>query len=299
MVQDALEPERIVVGVTDARSLRYLVRAYRGFKAPMLKLSPAGAELVKYASNAYLALKVSYANELSRWTERLGENVDDVVSAVGLDPRIGTAFLKAGPGFGGSCFDKDLRAFLDRARELGIRMRSAEAALAINDEQTDHAFELIRRTAGGLRGKTVTVLGLSFKAGTDDVRESRAFPIVDRLIQAGASVRVHDPFALGNFRREWRRRTSRSGHRITFSSSIRRSLKGTDLAVIQTDWPEYLPWRSRWSESMRRPLVVDLRRALRPPAGDRSGLRVVALGVGVVPPRASGSRSVGPTRRQR
>ena len=189
MVHDALHPERIVVGATDGRSFRRIAGAYRGFDAPILKLSPSGAELVKYASNAFLALKVSFANELSHWTENLGGNVDEVVVAVGADPRIGQAFLRAGPGFGGSCFDKDLRAFLGRAEGLGIRVRSAETALAINREQTDHSFALIRDSVGVLRRKSVAVLGLAFKAGTDDVRESRAFPIIERLLAAGARVR--------------------------------------------------------------------------------------------------------------
>ena len=193
MVHDALHPERIVVGATDGRSFRRIAGAYRGFDAPILKLSPSGAELVKYASNAFLALKVSFANELSHWTENLGGNVDEVVVAVGADPRIGQAFLRAGPGFGGSCFDKDLRAFLGRAEGLGIRVRSAETALAINREQTDHSFALIRDSVGVLRRKSVAVLGLAFKAGTDDVRESRAFPIIERLLAAGARVRGTRP----------------------------------------------------------------------------------------------------------
>lgn len=226
MVHDALYPERIVIGTTDAHSHRELRAAYEGFEAPVLELSPSGAELVKHASNAFLALKVSYANELSRWTERLGENVDDVVAAIGADPRIGVAFLRAGPGFGGSCFDKDLRAFHHRGEELGIPIRSAETALAINVDQTTHAFELVRVAAGTLRGKTVAMLGLAFKAGTDDVRESRAFPIAERLLTAGARIRFHDPAALSKFEREWRRRAASSPGRVTFSASVPRTLRG-------------------------------------------------------------------------
>jgi UDPglucose 6-dehydrogenase len=287
MVRDALQPERIVVGATAARSFRWFDAVYDGFDAPILRLSPSGAELVKYASNAFLALKVSYANEISRWTEALGGNVDDVVAAIGADPRIGPAFLKAGPGFGGSCFGKDLRAFLGRAEDLGIRLRTAETSLAINQEQTDHAFELIRGAAGALRGKTVTVLGLAFKAGTDDVRDSRAFPIVERLLTAGARVRLHDPAALRNFRLEWRRRSPGSAHRVAFCSSVLGALRGADVAVLQADWPEYLAWPRRWTNGMRVPLLVDLRRAIRPAVCDRARLKVVALGVGTAPPNAS------------
>jgi len=288
MVADALRPERIVAGVMDARSLRWLRRAYAGFDTAVATLSPSGAELVKYASNAFLALKVSFANELSRWTERLGGNVDHVVAAVGMDPRIGASFLHAGPGFGGSCFDKDLRAILGRADELGLRLRTAETALAINREQTDHAFELVRDAAGGLRGKTVTVLGLAFKAGTNDVRESRAFPIVERLLNAGARVRVHDPVALENFRRQLTQRAGRSVRRVSFCRSAERALRGADLAVLQAEWPQYLRWPPRWTRGMRRPLVVDLRRALPEAVSDRAQVKVVALGVG--PASANGSK---------
>ncbi|MGA8604996.1 MAG: nucleotide sugar dehydrogenase [Thermoplasmata archaeon] len=299
MVRDALRPERIVVGVTDAESLRRFAAAYRGFDAPILKLSPSGAELVKYASNAFLALKVSFANELSHWTENLGGNIDEVVAAVGADPRIGRAFLRAGPGFGGSCFDKDLRAFLGRAESLGIRFRSAETALAINREQTDHSFGLIREAAGALRRKSVAVLGLAFKAGTDDVRESRAFPIVERLLGAGARVRVHDPVALRNFRREWLRRPGFSGGQVAFCPSIAGALRGTNLAVIQADWPDYLDWPLRWTRSMRVPLVVDLRRALSPSVIERARLKVVALGVGPAKGNPLPARAATRARRRR
>ncbi len=196
MVHDTLHPQRIVLGASDPQAVRWLVGLYRRFDAPVFELSPSAAELVKYASNAFLALKVSFANEIGRLTERLDGNVDRVMDAVGADPRIGTEFLRAGPGFGGSCFRKDLRAMVARADELGVRFRSGENALAINSDQMVHAIDLVRRTAGTLRNRTVTVLGVAFKAGTDDVRESRALPLVKALLQGGARVRLHDPEAL-------------------------------------------------------------------------------------------------------
>jgi UDPglucose 6-dehydrogenase len=284
MVVDALQPERIVVGATDSQAFRWVTAAYQGFDAPIFELSPSGAELVKYASNAFLALKVSFSNELSRWTERFGGNIDDVTKAVGADPRIGSLFLRAGPGYGGSCFEKDLRAFVGRAEELGLRVRSAETALAINEDQTRHAVELVREAAGSLRGKTVCVLGLSFKAGTDDVRESRAFPIIEHLLKAGARVRAHDPAALPNFRREWRKRHGPSGRRVSFCPSIPGALRGADVAVLQSDWAVYRRWAPRWIKGMRSPVLVDLRRAVSSAPRGEAGLRVVALGIGAPPP---------------
>ncbi len=283
MVRDALHPSRIVLGGLDRRALRQVRGLYGGFGAPVFEMSPSEAELVKYASNALLALKVSFANEVGRLAERLGGNVDEVMQATGADPRIGPAFLRAGPGFGGSCFRKDLRAIVERSRALGERFRSGETALAINDDQVEHALALVRAGAGRLRGRTVAVLGLAFKAGTDDVRESRAFPLVQGLIRRGAKVRVHDPVALENFRRAWTHPPRRGSSRVTFCRSVEGALRGTDLAVLHTDWPAYARWPARWSRAMRTPTLVDLRREISLGVRRRAGLRVIALGVGPAP----------------
>ncbi len=281
MVEDALRPARIVVGARDPRARRRLRAVYAGFPAPVLELPPAGAELVKHGSNEFLALKVSYANELARWSERLGTDVDPIVDAIGTDPRIGKAFLRAGPGFGGSCFEKDLRAFERRGGVLGLAPRIPATVLAVNDDQTAHAVELIRSAVPSLRGRRVAVLGLAFKVGTDDVRESRAFPIVERLVAAGARVRVHDPSALGNFRTAWERRGR--GGQVEFARSVPKALGGADLAVVQADWPTYRQWKPAWTRAMRSPTVVDLRRGIDPSLARRRGLTVVALGRGTAP----------------
>jgi UDPglucose 6-dehydrogenase len=280
MVKDAVRPERIVVGATDRRALRLLLRAYRPFRAPIYRLTPAGAELVKYSSNAFLALKVSFANEVSRLGDRLGANVDEVMEAVGRDPRIGPRFLRAGPGFGGSCFDKDLRAFASRARELGLRLRSAEAALRINDDQLAYVLEVLRSAVGSLKGRRIALLGLSFKAGTDDTRESRALPIAAGLVAEGAVVRGTDPAALENFRSAWRATPHSSRGRVEFCRSVPEALTNADAAVLQADWPEFLAWKASWTERMRRPLLIDLRRAVRPNVARRAGLTVVGIGAG-------------------
>jgi UDPglucose 6-dehydrogenase len=280
MVQDAVYPQRVVIGSSDPRATRWLSAVYRPFDTRQFILSPSAAELVKYASNAFLAIKVSFANEIGRLTERLDTNVDDVMEAVGGDPRIGKHFLLAGPGFGGSCFRKDLRAIVARAKELGVRFRSAENALTVNAEQATHVLDLVRGAAPPLRHKTVAVLGLAFKAGTDDVRESRAFPIVEGLLREGARVRVHDPVALANFRRDWTLHGEKASGKIAFCPSVGGALRGADLAVLQTDWPQYRRWPSRWTARMRSPILIDLRRAIPLSVRTRAGLNVVALGVG-------------------
>lgn len=288
MIRDALRPDRIVIGASDRRSAEWLKGLYARFPAPLYLLSPSGAELVKYASNAFLATKLSFANEIAALTERLDESVDNVMSAVGADGRIGGRYLRAGPGFGGSCLEKDLRALVARAHEWGVPFRTGESALATNEDQVSHSLRLIARATGGLRGRSVAVLGLSFKAGTDDVRESRAFPIVGGLLAHGAKVRVHDPVAMSNFRREWSRSRSRGARVPKFCASIPEALKGVDAAVIQAEWPVYADWAPAWTAAMRRPLVVDLRRLLLPGTARRAGLEVVALGVGQGPSHGPG-----------
>jgi len=280
MVRDAVHPDRIVVGTGDSRSRAWLRNVYTPFRSPIYFVTPSGAELVKYSANAFLALKVSFANEISRVTEMLDLSIDRVMEAMGADPRIGNRFLNAGPGFGGSCFEKDLKALIVRAREFGIRFRSGEAALAINQEQSKHVMSLVRLVANPLKGKTVTVLGVAFKPGTEDVRESRAFPLVAGLVHEGARVRVHDPTALSNFRKEWERRSASGSARIEFCESVLESLSGADLAILQADWSEYREWRSEWTRRMKVPVLVDLRRSLDPRTRGALGLRVVSLGVG-------------------
>ena len=293
LVPDSLRPSRVVLGVSDPRAARTLRRLYRPFRVPVFELSPSGAELVKYSANSFLALKVSFANEISRIAESVGTDVDDVMEAVGSDPRVGPRFLSAGPGFGGSCFDKDLRAFTRKAEDLHRRFRLGEAALQVNEEQVEHVLRLVRRAAkGSLRGKTVALLGLAFKEGTDDVRESRALPISEALLALGATVRGHDPVATANFARAWRRTHPRPTSRLRLFTSVSSALEGADLVVLQTPWPLYCSWRPAWTQRMRDPVLVDLRRALNPSKAIAVGLRVVALG------RASPAGKGSPRRRR-
>jgi UDPglucose 6-dehydrogenase len=287
MVHDVLEPERIVFGVSSPADARQLRAVYRGFPAPVIVLSPTGAELVKYASNAFLALKVTFVNEIARVAEAVGADVDAVADAVGRDSRIGGKFLSAGPGFGGSCFEKDVRALVARSHDLGVRPRTLEALVPSNEDQTRHAFDLIRSAVGPLRGKRVAILGLSFKAGTDDVRESRALPLAREIRRQGANVRLHDPVSLENFRRAWGGDGGREPRGVRFCRTVAEALQGADVAVVQASWPEYLNFPLTWTARMRRPLVVDLRRALPMRVRARSDLRWVGLGTASAGPGES------------
>lgn len=287
LVHDALHPHRVVIGTHDLRARAWLRRAYRPFRAPVYSLSPSGAELVKYSSNAFLALKVSFANEIARLADRLGVNVDDVMEAVGHDPRIGQRFLRAGPGFGGSCLEKDVRAFVTCSADLGVHLRTGRTALQVNDEQLAYAVDLVRSEVGSLSGKTLAILGLSFKAGTDDVRETRAVPLARALLDAGAKVRGHDPVAIENFERLWTDLYGRGDTGVRLCPTVEETLAGADAAILQADWPLYLRWTRAWTGLMRRPLLVDLRRAVDPRTAARRGLALVGLGAGNAP-RAGG-----------
>jgi UDPglucose 6-dehydrogenase len=291
MVADVLHPERIVIGVTQARDRRDLRRLYANFGAPLLTLTPTGAELVKYASNAFLAAKVTLANEFACIAERVGVDVDSVLGAVGRDSRIGTKFLRAGPGFGGSCFDKDLKAVTGQARGMGLRLAMLEAVVRSNDAQAAHAYALVRESMGTARGRRIALLGLSFKTGTDDVRGSRALPIARAALADGASVRVHDPVALANFRTQWAALSDSPTGSIRFCDSPEEALRGADAAILHTPWPEYQSFPARWTGMMRSPLVVDLRRALAVRERHRSDFVWVGLGTSRTEPQTE--REVG------
>jgi UDPglucose 6-dehydrogenase len=282
MVQDALTPSRIVLGVSDGRSEQALREVYGGFPSERVVLPPASAELVKYASNALLAVKVSFANEIARVAEKVGADVYPVMEAVGLDPRLGPHFLKAGPGFGGSCFPKDLKGLVALARQLHSPIPVTEGALSVNESQARHVVDLAEGAVGGsLAGREVALLGLAFKAGTDDVRESRAYPILGELLKRGALVRLHDPRAAEAFREGLPALLAGdAGARAQFCNTAQEALAGADVALLQCDWPEYrdLPVGA-WKE-LRGKVVVDSRRSVDPRTLRKAGLRYVALGLG-------------------
>jgi UDPglucose 6-dehydrogenase len=280
MVRDATSPDRIVVGTSTARDERLLRRIYAQFPSRLVVVSPTEAELTKYSSNAFLALKVTFANEVSRLAESVGASIDPVMDAVGLDPRVGPRFLSAGPGFGGSCFEKDVLAFATSSRARGVRMRLVEALVPSNEDQTDHAFDLVQSAAGPVGGKTVALLGLAFKAGTDDVRESRALSIATAVVRAGGRLRLHDPVAADRFRALWKVPKGAGPKTVVYCPTPAEALRTADLAILQVAWPEYLRWPLAWTQRMRTPVVVDLRRALSATVVSRAHLEWHGLGAG-------------------
>ena len=233
-VNDFLHPDRIVIGCSDARAIEIMKEIYKPLflrETPFVITDVASAELIKYASNGFLAVKVSFINEIAHLCELMGANVQDVATGMGLDPRIGPRFLLPGPGFGGSCFPKDTSAAADIARNLGTTFELIEATIRVNARTKARMIEKIRGAAGPLAGKTAAVLGLSFKPETDDIRESPALAVVAGLLEAGASVRAFDPAAMEN--------TKAVFPQLHYARDAYDCARGADFVVLATEWNEF------------------------------------------------------------
>ena len=211
------------------------------------------AEMVKYVANSFLATKISFANEMARICDRVGADVYRVMDIVAMDRRIERSFLNAGPGFGGSCFPKDVRALARFAEENNVRPLILRSVLDINESQPVYVVDVLERVLGGLWNKRVAVLGLSFKGGTDDVRESRAFPIVRELKKRGANVVCYDPAAGKNFAEK---------EPVELAKDVKSALEEADACIIQSDWDEFRSLQPGDFRVMRTPVVYDTRRVL-------------------------------------
>lgn len=267
-LEDGRSPDRVVLGVQDAVSEERLRELFSGVTCPIVVTDPTTAEMVKYSANAMLATRIAFTNEIGNLCQRTGVDVDEVMHAVGLDFRIGPHFLKAGVGFGGSCFPKDVAALRATAAGLGVEMPILESVLANNEEQPMRAVELLTDALGGLSGKKVALLGLAFKPDTSDVRETRALPIYRALVDAGAHVVCHDPKANDEF--------AGLVDGVKTVSSSGEALSGVAACVVQTEWPEY---REIPAEAFPA-VVVDGRRHLDRDALEAAGKRYFGVGDG-------------------
>jgi UDPglucose 6-dehydrogenase len=289
-LNDSLYPDRVVIGADEPRALELLYTLYRpildqNFPAPTFLPRPDGlgavplisthlasAELIKYAANAFLALKISYINEIGRLAERVGADITQVANGIGLDARIGTRFLQPGIGWGGSCFGKDTAALISTAAEYGLAMPIVQAAREINHCQRVRVIEKLLAELKILKGRTIGLLGLAFKPHTDDLREAPAIEIARQLTERGAKVKAHDPVALSRARREY----ADSG--IMFCDEAVDLAKGADALVLVTEWPQYrdLPWEDL-RRDMRHPLVLDGRHFLDRVRLTRAGFHYVGI----------------------
>src|SRR6476619_3970214 len=260
-IHDFKHPDRIVIGADDERGKRVVTDIYRPLylnQAPILYTSRRTAELIKYAANAFPATKITFINEIADLAEKVGADVQEVARGIGLDNRIGTKFLHAGPGFGGSCFPKDIRALVKVAQDYDVQLRIVEAVLGVNDNRKRAMARKVSNAAGGsLRGKTVAVLGLTFKPDTDDMREAPSIPLVTGLLDMGAKVRAHDPVGMEQARNEL--------PDIQYCDDPYECVKGADAMVIVTEWVQYRALDlERLKREMAQPVVVDLRNIYRP-----------------------------------
>lgn len=255
-LEDFLRPDRVVIGVESEKAKKVMEKVYAPFMAadhPILWTNLNTAELIKYASNAFLATKISFINEIADLCETIDADVLDVAKGMGLDPRIGPQFLSPGPGYGGSCFPKDTRALLYTASSLKKRLLIIENAVKVNETRRKKMLKKIRKSIGGLKGKTLALLGLTFKPGTDDLRESPAIPIIKGLLNSGAQVKAHDPLAQSAAKTLW-------GETITCCNDPMVAAAGADAIIIITDWDCYLGLDFvLLKKIMRQPVIIDLR----------------------------------------
>ncbi len=270
-IDDFMHPDRIVLGVANERSERLLRALYAPFDCPVLVTDLATAELIKHASNAFLAMKISYINAVANICERVGADVRLVADGMGHDSRIGRAFLDAGVGYGGSCFPKDVSAFIRIAREVGCEFRLLEEVARINNEQRDVLLRHLKDALWVLANRTITVLGLAFKPDTDDIREAPAIAIIERLVHEGASVRAYDPVAEENAR------CVIPG--VVYCPDLYDALRESDALVLLTEWEEFRTLDlERVRRLMRRPVLVDGRNVIDPQKARALGFRYIGMG---------------------
>ena len=273
-VEDFLRPDRVVIGAEDPHAVAILKDLYKPLnliEVPFVITNVATAELIKYASNAFLATKISFINEISTLCEAVGADVHDVSRAMGLDGRIGRKFLHPGPGYGGSCFPKDTLSLVQFSREFGVEQRIVAATVTANEAQRARMVGKIEKLVGKLAGATIGVLGLSFKPNTDDVRESPALWIVQELLRRGAHVRCYDPQAMENAAREL--------DGAVFCEDPYDTAKACDALVFATEWNQFRKLDlALLKERLRQPVVVDLRNICEPAEMERLGFRYSGVG---------------------
>ncbi|OGL67808.1 hypothetical protein A3B21_00450 [Candidatus Uhrbacteria bacterium RIFCSPLOWO2_01_FULL_47_24] len=270
-VHDTMNPDRVVIGVDSDRARDMLLKVHEGLPGERLVTDIATAEMLKYASNAFLATKISFINEIANLCDEVGANVDEVARGMGMDPRIGPAFLKAGIGYGGACFPKDTKALHSIAFWHDYDFKLLKAVIEVNQTQRRHFLQKIRQTLGTLEGKKIGILGLAFKNNTDDVRESAAVDISAWLIKEGAQVRAYDPHAEGNARAAL--------PELITCPAPQEVAKDADALLLLTEWSEFrdLPWGTM-KEKMRQPIVLDGRNLLDPKSMRDLGFTYISVG---------------------
>jgi UDPglucose 6-dehydrogenase len=274
-IEDFLHPDRVVIGVEDERARTLLGQLYRPLNlrdTPIIYTSLENAELAKYAANAFLAMKITYMNEIADLCERVGGNVQDIARAIGLDNRIGSKFLHPGPGYGGSCFPKDTRALAAIGRSHGVPLRLVDTTIHVNEQRVENLNYRVERAVGGsVKGLTIGVLGIAFKPNTDDCREAASLTLIPKLQGAGAAIRAHDP------------RAARPGRdllpNVKWCDTVYEVAQGAHAIVILTEWNEYRALDlAQVMKAMKGTVIVDMRNVYTEREMAESGLRYVSVG---------------------
>ncbi len=274
-IEDFMRPNRVVIGVESERARQVMSEVYRPLyllETPLVFTTVRTAELIKYASNAFLAMKISYINEMADLCERIGADIGEVAKAIGLDRRIGQKFLHAGIGYGGSCLPKDVAAILQTAKEADASLKIIGAAQDVNSRRIDRLLEKLRGEIPDLQGKTIAVLGLSFKPNTDDIREAPALHVIGRLLEEGTYIKTYDPAAMEKAKEHF-------GSKITFFEDSYSAIEGADALIIVTEWNEFRVLDlDKIKELLREPIVFDCRNIYKPEVMRELGFRYHSFG---------------------
>ena len=278
-IEDFMRPNRVVLGSDNPQALAIVKDIYRALfliETPFILTNPETAELIKYASNSFLATKVSFINEVANICEQVGADVHHVARAMGLDRRIGPKFLHPGPGFGGSCFPKDTLAFSHLGKKFGSPLSIVETVIKVNRDQRVKMINKIEKALGSFDGKTIGILGLSFKPNTSDVRESPALDIVKTLLKNGAVVKAYDPAGMGEFKK-----AVKSSKKLTYCKDPYTVAKGADAIVFLTEWNEFRNLDlKKLKKYLAQPVVLDLRNIYEPAKMAELGYKYIGVGRG-------------------
>ena len=271
-LHDFMHPDRIVLGVNSERAMSLLVQLYAPLNAPLLLTDINSAELIKHASNAFLAMKISYINALANVCEHVGADINKVAKGMGLDRRIGQEFLRAGIGYGGSCFPKDVSGFIKIVEDVGYDFELLKAVQKINLEQRQHFFNKVKEMLGKLEHKHLAVLGLSFKPNTDDIREAPSLDIIRWALDAGASVSVYDPVSMKNMRHIF-------GEGITYAKDAYQACENADAALFLTEWQAFSRLNLlKVKQLLRQAIIIDGRNIFDPAKMLSMGFRYTSMG---------------------
>jgi len=270
-IKDTIKPHIVVIGGENKNAKKKISQFYKKLhdNVPIIDTNSQTAEMIKYANNSFLATKISYINQIAKICENVpGVNIEDISKSIGADPRIGNSFLNAGPGYGGSCLPKDVKAMIHFSNKLGINPLLLDSVEKINREQIQHVINSSKKLCGTLKSKKIAILGLSFKPNTADIRDSISLDIIKKLLKQNAYVAVHDPKAIENVKKIFK-------EKIQYCSTVSQVLDGSDLAIIMTAWAEYKKIDNSKLKLMKKPVIVDTRRIL-----DSNKLKCKYFGIG-------------------